>query len=137
MYSSFRGRASEAIVAPTSHFHSRHAASSSPRAIPHIEECPVAKTKKPAAKKAKSTSSKKFSKPRKITIIDAAQLLASVKHHPGPGNGRNFAASRLPESFQTVIDPNKNPPQPFRALPPSTGKAPYRLSLDTVLSVQA
>jgi hypothetical protein len=108
-----------------------------PELCQRIEEPPVPKTKKPAARKAKPSSTKQSSKPRKITTIDAAQLLASVKHHPGPGNGRNFAASRLPESFQTVIDPNKNPPQPFRALPPPTGKAPYRLSLDAVLSAQA
>jgi len=84
-----------------------------------------------------AAASGKPAKGRKITTLDANVLLASVKHHPGPGNGRNFGASRLPQSFQTVIDPNKNPPQPFQPLPPPTGKAPFHLSLNTVLSAQA
>jgi acid phosphatase type 7 len=87
-------------------------------------------------KKTKSAAKPKQSK--KITSrLDATSLLASVKHHPGAGNGRTFGAQRLPQGFQTIIDPNKNPPQPFRQLPPPTGKAPFRLSLDTVLSAQA
>jgi hypothetical protein len=97
----------------------------------------MAKSKSPRARKSKTTSKKSGGKLRKVITVDAAQLLASVKHHPGAGNGRTFAASRLPSSFQTVIDPNQNPPQPFRALPPPTGKAPYRLPLNTVLSAQA
>ncbi|HEY2462221.1 MAG TPA: metallophosphoesterase [Candidatus Acidoferrum sp.] len=71
------------------------------------------------------------------TTLDAPALLDSVKHHPGPGKDRTFAAQRLPTGFQTLLDPNKNPAQPFRPLPPPTGKAPFRLSLDSVLSAQA
>jgi calcineurin-like phosphoesterase family protein len=95
------------------------------------------KIKKPVVKHSKGTSTASGGKSRKVTTLDSAQLLASVKHHPGPGNGRKFAASRLPASFQTIIDPNKNPPQPFRPLPPPTGAAPFRLSLDSVLSAKA
>jgi hypothetical protein len=95
------------------------------------------KIKKPVVKHPKGASKPSGGKSRKVTTLDATQLLASVKHHPGPGNARNFAASRLPASFQTIIDPDKNPPQPFRPLPPPTGVAPFRLSLDTVLSAKA
>lgn len=87
-------------------------------------------------KKPKSAAKPKQGK-GKTSILNATALLASVKHHPGAGKGRNFGAQRLPQSFQTIIDPNKNPPQPFRALPPPTGKAPFRLSLDSMLSAQA
>src|ERR1700723_1144591 len=89
------------------------------------------KVRKVRANQRGARSASKPAKGRKITTLDAAALLASVKHHPGPGNARTFAASRLPQSFQTVIDPNKNPPQPFQPLPPPTGKAPFHLSLDT------
>src|SRR5438132_11286932 len=85
----------------------------------------MAKTRKPTSKK------------RHPTTIDAAALLARSKHHPGATPGRNFAASRLPTAFQTVIDPAKHPAQPFRDLPPPTGQAPFHLSLGTVLSQQA
>jgi hypothetical protein len=97
----------------------------------------MAKNKSTRTSKPRASSKKPSGKTRKVTTLDAAQLLASVKHHPGAGNGRTFAAARMPSNFQTVIDPNTNPPQPFRALPPPTGKAPYHLSLDTVLSAQA
>jgi hypothetical protein len=86
--------------------------------------------------KAKNTGKTKKGK-GKVSILDAANLLTSVKHHPGPGKGRTFGAQRLPQGFQTVIDPNKNPSEPFRPLPPPTGKSPFRLSLDSVLSAQA
>jgi hypothetical protein len=95
------------------------------------------KIKKPAVKPSKGAAAAPGGKSRKVTTLDAAQLLASVQHHPGPGNARTFAASRLPASFQTIIDPDKNPPQPFRPLPPPTGAAPFRLALDTVLSAKA
>ena len=95
------------------------------------------KTNKPVVKHSKSASTASGGKSRKVTTLDSAELVASVKHHPGPGNARKFAASRLPPSFQTIIDPDKNPPQPFRPLPPPTGAAPFRLSLDTVLSAKA
>lgn len=87
--------------------------------------------------KTKGIRAAKAPKARKTTAIDAAQLLATSKHHPGAGRGRTFAAPRLPQGFQTIIDPNKNPPQPFRPLPPPTGKSPFHLSLDTVLSPAA
>jgi len=75
--------------------------------------------------------------PPKGTVIDAAALQASRKHHPNPAAGHFFAADRLPAGFQTIVDPQKNPPQPFRALPAPTGVAPYRLSLDSVISSDA
>jgi hypothetical protein len=84
----------------------------------------------------KSVSPKGKAAP-KGTVIDAAALLASRKHHPKPAAGRSFGTDRLPPGFQTIIDPQKNPPQPWRDLPPATGPAPYHLSLDSVLSAEA
>src|ERR1700746_1423163 len=73
----------------------------------------------------------------KGTVINAAALQASRKHHPSPAAGHSFAADRLPAGFQTIIDQQKNPPQPFRALPPPTGAAPYRRALEIVSSADA
>lgn len=75
--------------------------------------------------------------PRSGTVIDATALQASRKHHPQPAPGHRFGGDRLPASFQTIIDPQKNPPQPYRNPPPPTGLPPFRLSLDSVLSAQA
>jgi hypothetical protein len=73
----------------------------------------------------------------KGTVLDAGALQASRKHHPKPAAGHSFGGDRLPPSFQTIVDPNKNPPQPYRELPPATGLPPFRLSLDSVLSADA
>src|SRR6266571_3881105 len=78
-----------------------------------------------------------MAKAPKPTVVDAAALIASRKHHPSASPGRTFGAARLPAAFQTVIDPKKHPPQPWRDLPPPTGKVPFHLSLDTVLSKEA
>ena len=85
----------------------------------------------------KKSASPKAKAPQKGTVIDPAELLASRKHHPQPAPGRSFGADRLPPGFQTVVDPQKNPPQPWRDLPPPTGVAPFHLSLDSVLSGEA
>jgi hypothetical protein len=85
----------------------------------------------------KKTIAPKSKTPQKGTIIDAAALVASRKHHPKPAPGRSFAADRLPAGFQTIVDPQKNPPQPWRDLPPPTGALPFHLSLDSVLSAEA
>jgi hypothetical protein len=74
---------------------------------------------------------------RKPTVIDAQNLIASRKHHPTPAAGHKFGSSRLPAGFQTVIDPDKNPPQPWRNLPAPTGAPPFHLSLDSIIAPQA
>jgi hypothetical protein len=74
---------------------------------------------------------------RKITTLDATALRATTKHHPNPASGRGFAAPRMPQNFQTVIDPNTHPLQPWRDLPPPTGLPPFRMSLESVLSPQS
>jgi hypothetical protein len=71
---------------------------------------------------------------RKVTHLDATALRATTKHHPKPASGRGFAAPRLPQNFQTVIDPNTHPLQPWRDLPPPTGLPPFRMTLDSILS---
>jgi predicted phosphodiesterase len=73
------------------------------------------------------------------TTIDAAALKASTKHHPGRSGkgGRTFSADPVPAGFHTIVDPNKNPTQPWRDLPAPTGLAPFHLSLDSVLSAEA
>lgn len=77
-----------------------------------------------------------MAKQRKKSVIDA-QKLQSQRRHPGPGRSRRFGADPLPAGFQTIVDPNKHPLQPWRDLPPATGLPPFHLSLDTVLSAEA
>lgn len=71
--------------------------------------------------------------------IDAVALARTTRHHPGRTGkgGRTFSPDPVPAGFHTIVDPNKNPTQPWRDLPAATGLPPYRLSLDTVLSDQA
>ncbi|MFZ1130080.1 MAG: metallophosphoesterase [Terriglobales bacterium] len=72
---------------------------------------------------------------RNITTIDATALAAGAKHHPGRvGKGRTFSADPLPTWFHTIVDPSKNPPQPFRDLPAATGLPPFHMALETVLT---
>src|ERR1700751_2360309 len=73
----------------------------------------------------------------KGTVLDAAELQASRKHHPNPAAGHAFGGDRLPSGFQTIVDPRKHPSQPYRELPPATCLPPFRLSLDSVLSADA
>ena len=75
----------------------------------------------------------------RATTIDAAVLSAATKHHPGRTgkSGRTFSADPVPPGFHTIVDPNKNPTQPWRDLPAPTGLPPFRLSLDSVLSAEA
>jgi hypothetical protein len=85
----------------------------------------------------KSTTSPKGKPSAKATTIDAAALVAARKHHPKPAPGHSFGGDRLPPGFQTIIDPQKHPPQPWRDLPAPTGAPPFHLSLDSVLSAEA
>lgn len=85
----------------------------------------------------KKTPAPKALAARRGTVIDAAALLAGRKHHPTPATGRSFGGDRLPAGFQTIVDPQKNPPQPWRDLPAPTGTTPFHLSLDSVLSADA
>lgn len=75
-----------------------------------------------------------MAKSRKGISINPVALHSSRVHHPVPSSGRNFGAPRLPAAFQIVIDPTKFPAQPWQNLPPATGKPPYHLSLDSILS---
>ena len=74
---------------------------------------------------------------RKPTVINAQTLLASRKHHPQPAPGHAFANPRLPSGFHTIVDPTKNPTEPWRDLPAPTGAPPFRLGLGSVLSASA
>jgi predicted phosphodiesterase len=88
-----------------------------------------------SAKQEKAASNK----PKKVTTIDAAVLAATTKHHPGRKGkgGRTFSPDPMPTGFQTIVDPDQNPPQPFRDLPAPTGLPPFHLSLDAVLTADA
>jgi acid phosphatase type 7 len=74
-----------------------------------------------------------------VTTINPMALAARTVHHPGRTGkgGRTFSADPLPSSFHTVVDPTKNPTQPWRDLPVPTGLPPFHLSLDSVLSAAA
>lgn len=78
-------------------------------------------------------------KAKNATIIDAVALARTTKTHPGRSGkgGRTFAADPVPPGFHTIVDPNKNPTQPWQDLPAPTGPAPFHLSLDSVLSADA
>ena len=81
---------------------------------------------------------KAANKTKKASMIDFSALKV-VKRHPGrSGNGgRTFSNDPVPAGFHTVVDPSKNPAQPWRDLPAPTGLAPFHLSLDAVLSPEA
>jgi hypothetical protein len=72
---------------------------------------------------------------RKVSTIDLARA-HSAHHHPKPAGNRSFAAARLPAAFQTVVDPSKNPSQPWRDLPPPTGLPPFRMDLASILAAE-
>lgn len=67
------------------------------------------------------------------TILTKAGLAAQHRNAPKSRHNHPFAPDRVPPGFHTVIDPDKNPPQPWRDLPTASGLPPYRLSLDTIL----
>ncbi len=71
--------------------------------------------------------------PRKRTILTRASLQAPHKSFPKSKHGHPFAPDPVPPGFHTIIDPEKNPPQPFRDLPPAPGLPPYRMSLESIL----
>lgn len=77
-------------------------------------------------------------KAKKHAVIDAAKLIAQREHYPGTSrDARRYSAARLPLAFQTVIDPQTHPPQPWGDLPAPTGASPFRLGLDAILSSDA
>jgi hypothetical protein len=69
----------------------------------------------------------------KVTTIDAGRY-RNTQHHPVASGSRAFGAHRLPVDFQTIVDPDKNPPQPWRDLPAPTGAAPFRMTLESILT---
>lgn len=79
------------------------------------------------------------SKVKAATTIDAAALAATTKHHPGRTGkgGRTFSSDPIPPAFHTIVDPTKNPTQPWRDLPAPTGLPPFHLALEAVLSEEA
>lgn len=87
----------------------------------------------------KSKHARTSSKPKKATMIDPVALAADTKHHPGRTGkgGRTFSPDPVPTGFHTIVDPNKNPAQPWRDLPAPTGLPPFHFSLDSVLSAEA
>ena len=70
--------------------------------------------------------------PRKATPINVAKY-RSKPHHPVASSPRSFGAHRLPVNFQTIVDGNTHPLQPWRDLPPAIGPAPYRMALSSIL----
>ncbi len=70
---------------------------------------------------------------RKTTVLTPADMQAHHQSLPKSRHGHSFAPNKVPPSFHTIIDPDKNPPQPWRDLPPAPGLPPYRMNLDTIL----
>lgn len=69
----------------------------------------------------------------KHTILSSAELAAHQRDLPKSRHGHPFAPDKVPPGFHTIVDPEKNPPQPWRDLPPAPGLPPYRMSLETIL----
>src|SRR6516162_7877452 len=76
---------------------------------------------------------KKRASPHASTVLTKADLSAHHSNAPKSRHNHPFAPDRVPPGFHTIIDPDKNPPQPWRDLPPAPGLPPYRMSLDTML----
>lgn len=74
---------------------------------------------------------------RKATAIDVARYRSQVAHHPVAAGIRAFGAHRLPVDFQTIVDPDQHPPQPWRDLPSPTGAPPFRMNLDHILAPES
>jgi hypothetical protein len=69
----------------------------------------------------------------KPTVLTQADLQAHTAALPKSRHGHAFAPNKVPPGFHTIIDPDKNPPQPWRDLPPATGLPPYRMNLDAII----
>jgi hypothetical protein len=76
---------------------------------------------------------KRPTSPRNPTVLSQPELAAHRIGLPKSRHGHSFAPDRVPSAFHTVVDPDKNPPQPWRDLPVPPGLPPYRMSLDTIL----
>jgi hypothetical protein len=76
---------------------------------------------------------KRRTRPAKHTILTPSGLAAHHRDMPKSRHGHSFAPDRVPPGFHTIVDPDKNPPQPWRDLPPAPGLPPYRMNLDTIL----
>jgi hypothetical protein len=76
---------------------------------------------------------KRSATPRRHTILTAADLSAAHHGLPKSRHGHAFVPDRVPPGFHTIVDGDKNPPQPWRDLPPATGLPPYRMNLDQIL----
>jgi acid phosphatase type 7 len=76
---------------------------------------------------------KKRAPSRQHTVLSKEQLASHHGRAPKSRHNHPFAPDRVPPGFHTVIDPDKNPPQPWRDLPTAPGLPPYRMSLDTIL----
>jgi acid phosphatase type 7 len=74
---------------------------------------------------------------RKATLVDVAKYRSKVAHHPVAAAARGFGAHRLPVDFQTIVDPDKHPKQPWRDLPPPTGAPPFRMTLESILAPES
>lgn len=70
---------------------------------------------------------------RARTTLRHAALQASHAKLPRTRHGHPFAPDPVPPGFHTIIDPDKNPPQPWRDLPPPTGFPPFRMNLNAIL----
>ena len=73
---------------------------------------------------------------RNSTVLTPADMQAHHQSLPKSRHGHSFAPNKVPPGFHTIIDPDKNPPQPWRDLPPAPGLPPYRMNLDTILDAE-
>jgi acid phosphatase type 7 len=94
---------------------------------------------KKSAKKVASrqTTSKRTSRPTVAstgrTVLTQTDLETHHQSLPKSPHGHAFAPNKVPPGFHTIIDPDKNPPQPWRDLPTPPGLPPYRMNLDAII----
>jgi len=70
---------------------------------------------------------------RARTTLHPAELRARHARLPKTRHGHPFAPDPVPPGFHTIIDPDKNPLQPWRDLPPPTAFPPFRMGLESIL----
>jgi acid phosphatase type 7 len=91
------------------------------------------KAAKKASKQTATNTAKKVPTAQAGTVLSQTDLQAHQQSLPKSRGGHTFAPSKVPLTFHTVVDSNKNPPQPWRDLPAAPGLPPYRMNLDTII----
>jgi acid phosphatase type 7 len=97
------------------------------------KSAPKKSAKKAASSKAASRRPSGTTAASGNTVLTQADLQAHHQSLPKSPHGHTCAPNKVPSGFHTIIDPDKNPPQPWRDLPAPPGLPPYRMNLDAII----